>query len=130
MGAALGSYIVFGLVRLFGVKVLNLFYSREKLLSMKFLKDTERLSVWIFFIMLIPGTPKDFLSYFVGLTNMKFWVWMIISPIARIPVTIMATVGGSALGTQDYILAIGIFTLSVLVSVIGIFGYSRIRGAR
>lgn len=130
VGAALGSYIVFGLVRVFGVKILNLFYPREKLLDMNFLQDTERLSVWVFFIMLIPGTPKDFFSYFVGLTNMKFTVWMIISPIARIPVVIMATVGGNALGTQDYGLAVIVFALSVLISIIGLRVYKRIRESR
>ena len=127
IGAALGSYIVFGLVRVLGVKIFNLFYSREKLLSMKFLQDTERLSVWVFFIMLIPGTPKDFLSYFVALTRMKFWVWMIISPLARIPVVIMSTLGGSALGSGEYGFAIVVFVLSICVSVFGLWIYKQIR---
>ncbi|MGI6105934.1 MAG: TVP38/TMEM64 family protein [Raoultibacter sp.] len=130
VGAALGSYIVFALVRVFGVRVFNLFYPREKLLAMKFLQDTERLSVWMFFIMLIPGTPKDFLSYFAGLTNMKFSTWLVISPIARIPVVIMATLGGNALGTQDYTLALVVFVISVLISVIGLAAYNRIRKSR
>lgn len=124
IGAALGSYIVFGIVRTVGVRAFNVFYPHEKLLQLSFLKDTKRLGVWIFFIMLIPGTPKDFLSYFVGLTDIKFRNWALISPLARIPVIVMATVGGDALGTQNYGFALLIFSLSIAISAVGILSYN------
>lgn len=127
IGAALGSYVVFLLVRTVGVKIFNLFYPREKLLSLGFLKNTEKLSVWVFFIMLIPGTPKDFISYFVGLTNIKFRTWLVISPLARIPVVLMSTLGGNALGTQDYHLALIVFAVTVLISAGGLIAYNFIQ---
>lgn len=124
VGATLGSFVVFLLVRILGVKVLDLFYPREKLLEFKFLQNEERLNVWVFFIMLVPGTPKDFFSYFVGLTKMKFSSWMFISPLARIPSILIAVVGGNALGTQDYLFAVGVFIATALVSVIGLVSYT------
>lgn len=126
LGATIGSLIVFLLVRGIGVKVLDLFYPREKLLSLKFLQDEKRLEVWVFFIMMIPGTPKDFFSYFVGLTNMKLSHWMIISPIARIPSMLIAVVGGNALGAQNYMFAVGVFAITALISLAGITGYTVI----
>lgn len=126
IGATLGSFVVFLLVRTVGIKVLDLFYPREKLLEFKFLQNEKRLNVWVFFIMLIPGTPKDFFSYFVGLTKMKFSTWMIISPIARIPSLLIGVVGGDALGTQDYVFAIGVFLATAVISAIGLTAYTII----
>lgn len=126
IGATFGSLVVFLLVRTIGVKVLDLFYPREKLLEFGFLQNEKRLNVWVFFIMLIPGTPKDFFSYFVGLTKMKLSTWMIISPLARIPSILIAVVGGNALGTQDYVFAVGVFVVTALMSVIGLTTYTVI----
>lgn len=123
-GAVVGSLVVFLLVRKVGIKVLDLFYPREKLLSLNFLKDEKRLEVWVFFIMFVPGTPKDFFSYFVGLTNIKLSTWLLISATARIPNILISTVGGNSLGNQDYLFAIIVFLITVVISAVGLSVYT------
>lgn len=126
IGAIVGSLVVFLLVRKIGVKVLDLFYPHEKLLSLNFLKDEKRLGVWVFFIMLVPGTPKDFFSYFVGLTTIKLSTWLLISATARIPNILISTVGGNSLGNQDYLFAVAVFVATVIISAAGLSFYTLV----
>lgn len=125
-GSVLGSIIIYGFTRRFGVKMVEAFISREKLDSLKFIHNSRKLELLIFFLFLIPGTPKDVITYFIGLTPMKLKTFLVLSTIARIPSVISSTMGGNAMGLQDYRLAIIVFAITVLVSSIGLLIYTRI----
>lgn len=125
LGSFLGSVVVFQLVRRFGVKVVELFFSREKILSLRFLRNERRLAVVLFFLFMIPGTPKDLLSYVAGLTNLKFSSWLLIASVGRIPSVITSTIGGDALGSQQYLVAIVVFAVTIVLSGLGLLYYHR-----
>ena len=76
--------------------------------------------------MFIPGTPKDLLSYFAGLTDIKMGRWLLITTVARIPSVITSTVGGNAVGEQNYLFAILVFAGTLAVSALGLLIYQRI----
>ena len=63
IGGTLGSLLVICLVRRFGVPMAELFFSREKLQSVRFLKSSSRRALLFLLIFMIPGTPKDLLCY-------------------------------------------------------------------
>ena len=65
-----GSMLVFFLVRRYGMKLVSVFFSPEKLQSVRFLKTSTKKDVLFLLIFMIPGTPKDLLCYFAGLTDM------------------------------------------------------------
>lgn len=123
VGNFLGAAAVFALVRTFGIRLLELFYSREKILSLNFLQNTKRVDLIVFLIYFLPGTPKDLISYFVGLTKMKWSTWLFIATVGRLPSVITSTLGGDALGTREYRFAILVFSITLAVSVIGWFFY-------
>ncbi|MBP3706746.1 MAG: GNAT family N-acetyltransferase [Clostridia bacterium] len=123
IGMAAGSMLVFALVRTIGVRLIELFFSIEKIRSLKFLQKTRRLNVIVFVLFFLPGTPKDLIAYFVGLTNMKWQVWAFISIFARIPSIITSTIGGNALGVKKYTDAIIVFAITIIISGIGAFLY-------
>lgn len=126
IGITLGSATVFALVRTLGVKLVEVFFSVEKIRSLRFLRESRKRNMLTFILMFIPGTPKDLLSYFVGLTDMKLGEWLVITTIARIPSVVTSTVGGSALAEQNYLTAAVVFAVTAVVSVIGILIYNRI----
>ena len=126
VGIALGSAAVFLLVRTLGVKLVEVFFSVEKIRTMRFLRESRKRNTLTFILMFIPGTPKDLLSYFVGLTDMKLSEWLIITTIARIPSVVTSTVGGSALAEQNYLIAAIVFAVTGIISIIGILVYNRI----
>ena len=125
-GAALGSTIVFLFTRRFGIKMVEAFISREKLYSLKFIKSSKRLDLLIFILFFIPGTPKDILTYFVGLTPIKLSTFLLITTVARIPSVITSTLTGNALGVERYTLAVIVFVITLIGSALGALWYMRI----
>jgi uncharacterized membrane protein YdjX (TVP38/TMEM64 family) len=126
VGAAIGSTIVFLFVKQLGIKLVEAFISREKIYSMRFLKESKKLNLLLFIVFFIPGTPKDVITYFIGLTPMKLTTFLIISSIARIPSVITSTITGDALGTQNYMLAVIVFVITAIISLIGAIVYNKI----
>lgn len=130
IGIALGSAAIFLLVRTLGVKLVEVFFSVEKIRSMRFLRDARKRNTLTFAVMLIPGTPKDLISYFVGLTDMKLHEWIVITTVARIPSIVTSTLGGNALAEQNYLFAVIVFVITAAISIVGILVYNKINRRR
>lgn len=124
--ASVGSVVVFALVRRFGVKLVEVFFSLEKLRSLRFLRASKRRDMLFMFVFMLPGTPKDLLCYFAGLTDIKFGVWLLICSLGRIPSVVTSTVGGHALGQEQYLAAVLVFAITFAISGLGLFVYNRI----
>ena len=124
-GITLGSIIIFMFVRKFGHYFVEIFIKKETLEKLSFLKNPRKLNALTFIIFAVPGTPKDLLTYTVGLTDMDIKTWAIISFIARIPSVITSTYAGASLGEKDYTRTIIIFTVTLLISFIGILIYNK-----
>ncbi len=128
--AAIGSIMVFALVRKFGVKLFEVFFPIEKLRSLRFLRQSKRRDLLFLIVFMIPGTPKDLLCYFAGLTDIRFGVWLIICSLGRVPSIITSTLGGSALGTEKYLLAAVVFGATLILSAGGLAIYKKIGSAK
>ena len=126
IGAAIGSAIIFLFIKRFGIKAVEAFISRDKINSLKFIKDSKRLDLLVFILFFIPGTPKDIITYFIGLTPMTLRTFLIISSIARIPSVISSTIGGNAIGMKNYTFALLVFAVTAVISIIGIIIYNKI----
>lgn len=122
-GILLGSLVIFLLVRKFGVKMVQVFFKDKEIKRLAFLKDPKKSMVLTFVLMTVPGTPKDLLSYFVGLTPVKLWQWLLIVLVARIPSLVTSTVSGAAAGEENYVLAGVVFAVTVLLSIGGLVYY-------
>ncbi len=125
LGITIGGILIFLLVRKFGMKLVEVFFPAEKIRSLKFLQNEKRLNLLAFIIFAIPGTPKDLLSYFVGLTPMKLSTWLLITSVARLPSIVSSTWGGSALNQEKYIQAVIVFGATLLISGIGYVAYQK-----
>lgn len=126
IGAAIGSALIFLLTKKLGVKMVEAFISREKINELKFINTEKKRNLFLFISFFIPGTPKDLLTYFVGLTPVKLHTFLLITTFARIPSVITSTIGGSALGMQDYTFAVIVFAVTVVISGLGLLLYRHI----
>lgn len=126
VGILLGSWIIFMLVRKFGVKMVEVFFSKDKIAQVGFLNNQKKAKVLAFLLMLIPGTPKDFLSYFAGLTRLDLKQWLVIVCTARLPSVLTSTLTGAAAGEKQYVLAVILLALTGLISIAGILHYRYI----
>lgn len=127
IGMTIGGVLVFLFVRRFGVRAVEIFFSRQRLDSVRFLHNTKRLYAVTLAVFLLPGTPKDLLSYAVGLTPIPFSHWLLITSICRLPSIATSTFGGSALGTGKPLQAVLIFLATMLISLTGLAVYRRIQ---
>ena len=126
LGTLIGGVLVFLLVRRFGAQAVEVFFDLEKFRSLRFFHDRRRLTFWVFLVFFLPGTPKDVLCYFVGLTDMRLRTWILVSAVARIPSIITSTVGGSALGMGEYAFAAIAFLAALAISGLGLLAYRAI----
>lgn len=123
VGICLGSTIVIFLTQKFGRKFVNLFYSDKKIDEIKLFKNEKKLGGLLFLIFLIPGTPKDIVTYVVGLTKVKISTYLLITSLARTPSIVISTIAGSAFAESKYNMAILFFGLSALTGAIGFLIY-------
>lgn len=123
-GVAIASCLVFLLTRKFGVKLVEVFISREKINQLRFLNTAKKRDLLIFLIFFIPGTPKDLLTYFVGLTEIRMGAFLAISLVARIPSIVTSTFGGHLLGEGEYALAVVVYAATAVISFLGMMGYN------
>lgn len=126
LGATAGSVLVFFLVRRFGVRLVETFFPKRDIQSLRFLQVSRRRTVLYLVVFMLPGTPKDLLCYFAGLTDIRFPVMLLICSLGRLPSVITSTLGGDALGTESYVLAVVVFAATLVVSVAGLLLYDRI----
>lgn len=123
-GVAVASSLVFMLTKKYGIRMVELFFPVHKINELKFINSEKRLNMTVFLLFFIPGTPKDLLTYFVGLTRMKLGEFLMITMIARIPSIVSSTVGGNMLSNENYIGAVILFAVTGAVSLSGILLYN------
>ena len=125
-GFLIGSWLVYILVKKFGVKLVEVFFSAEKIRKFSFLQNPQKTQTLAFILMLIPGTPKDFLSYFAGLTQLSLNSWLLIVAVGRLPSLITSTATGAAAGQENYVLSAAMLGITLLLTVAGIFYYRHV----
>ncbi|MEA4911830.1 MAG: VTT domain-containing protein [Oscillospiraceae bacterium] len=125
LGTVLGVAVVLLFVRRFGMKAVEVFYSRDRINSLSFIRDEKRLDALLFFLYLIPGTPKDAITYFAGLTPITTGRFLLLTTLARLPAIVTSTLSGDALIAEDYATAAALFIALSAVSIVGAVVYAR-----
>lgn len=126
VASAVGSSLVYWAVRRWGWKVMGLFFTREQFERFSWLKDARKLELIMLVIFLIPGTPKDFLTYFAGLTRMRFGAVLAIATVGRIPSIVISTVAASAFGAGEYGIMVVSMVIAVLLAGLGAIAYGSL----
>lgn len=128
LGETIGGMLVFLFVRKFGVQAVETFFSLEKMHSLRFLRNPRKRDILFFVLFLLPGTPKDLLCYFGGLTDIPTLIWLGIQSVGRLPSILTSTLGGSALGEEKYAVAAVVLAVTAFCSGIGLLLYRHISG--
>lgn len=123
IGCAVGSGIVFLLVRKFGRKIIKWFVNDSEMDKLEKVINSPRWKWILTIIFLVPGTPKDVIGYFAGLTKLKFHEWMLIATLGRLPAIILTVMGGSAIFDSDIKFAVIIIAVIVVLMALGAIGY-------
>lgn len=128
LGMVIGSMTVFCLVKQFGMPLIEVFFSEEKTESLKFLRNGKNTKLIVFLLYLIPGAPKDLLTYGVGLTNISAFSMLFIAAVGRFPTILLTCMGGDVLEEKRYGAFIAVIAVIAVLSLTGAFIYRRLSG--
>ena len=123
LGSLLGSFLIILAVRTWGMKLVKLFVTENQLASMRFFKDTKKRDATIFLLFLLPGTPKDALTYLCGLVPMRSWQYLLLTTLARAPSILFSTMGGHLLGEEEYRRAVLILGITLALTLAAALAY-------
>ncbi|MFZ2088803.1 MAG: TVP38/TMEM64 family protein [Desulfobaccales bacterium] len=101
IGLTLGSTAAFLLGRWLEKRFVTRVVSRETMQRFDFLMEHQGALV-AFILFLIPGFPKDYLSFILGLSPMDLRVFWVISIIGRLPGTLLLTLQGAQVYEGNY----------------------------
>ena len=125
--SGLATSAIYWATRRWGWKLVGLFFDRSLFDRFSWLKSAKRLELIMLVVFLIPGTPKDFLTYFAGLTNMRFMPVVLIATFGRIPSIVTSTITASAVGSGNWPLVVCTLVASALLLAVGGLMYRRLR---
>ena len=122
LGLTLGSLAAFLLGRLLEKRFVTRVVSPETMQRFDFLMERQGALV-AFILFLIPGFPKDYLSFILGLSPMDLWVFLVICTIGRLPGTLMLTLQGAQVYKGNY--WISLILVGICVALAALTYYFR-----
>lgn len=114
IGAIIGTTISFYLAKLLGSEAMHLFFGEEKVKEYQRRLNSGRGLLIAFLIYLIPGVPKDLVSYAAGISEMRFRPFLLAATIGRSPAMLGSLLVGHFFGKQNYTAMI-IVTVAVIL---------------
>lgn len=123
IGVFLSSVLIFFAVRKFGHRLALVLMDSRTVRRLSFLRDNKKMELILFVLYFLPGTPKDILTYFAGLTKINPTVFLLICTFGRIPSVITSTMAGSALVESNYKTTLLIFAVTGALALVGYLIY-------
>ncbi len=101
VGLTLGSFLAFSLSRFFGRPLTDKFVDAKTMERFDYLLLHKGLFL-VFLLFLIPGFPKDYLCYILGLGHLTTLEFLAIATTGRLLGTTLLTLGGTFLRNHEY----------------------------
>jgi uncharacterized membrane protein YdjX (TVP38/TMEM64 family) len=120
IGLTIGSWIAFLLAHVFGLPLVERIVEPETLRKYDYVLQHKGVFI-VFFLFLIPGIPKDFLCYILGLSHMRLWTFLIISTVGRLFGTIMLSAFGSFARNNQFIPLVALLVITGLFLIVAYF---------
>jgi len=110
IGLTFGTLFCFWVGRMWGEPLIRPWLSEHHWEKMNFILEAEG-AVICFILYLIPGFPKDIISYLFGISPMPFWIFAVVSTVGRLPGTWISSYFGAHVGQQQYFYAAAFIAL-------------------
>jgi uncharacterized membrane protein YdjX (TVP38/TMEM64 family) len=112
IGLTVGTLFCFWVGRKWGEPLVRPWLSEHHWNQMNFILEAEG-AIICFILYLIPGFPKDIVSYLFGISPMPFWLFAVVSTVARIPGTWISSYFGAHVAERQYIYAIAFMAIVI-----------------
>lgn len=126
VGCVLSSMVVYELVHKLGAPFVRSMVGEKQLLKFRQFELSGKFGVTVFILFLIPGFPKDVLTYIVPLSDMNFRTFLLLSTISRTPGVIISTYAAAGLADGNIVTSVIIFVVAALIAIIVLLLRNRI----
>lgn len=126
VGCVLSSMVVYELVHKLGVPFVRSMVGEKQLLKFRQFELSGKFGVTVFILFLIPGFPKDVLTYIVPLSDMNLRTFLLLSTIGRTPGVIISTYAAAGLADGNIVTSVIIFVVAALIAIIVLLLRNRI----
>ncbi len=124
-GIVCGTALIYVLVQKLGKSFVEKIIDSKQFQKFKFLQNPVKRDTFMFFLMFIPGTPKDLLTYFAPFTGISLLRVLSIAAVARIPSIVTSTYVGSSFVQGNHLKSIIIYAVVGVISLLGILVYNK-----
>ena len=125
IGLTIGSWIAFMLARFLGEPLLEKVVKKEVFEKFEHFMEHKGLLV-SFLLFLIPGFPKDYLCYIMGVSLIPTGTFIMISTAGRLLGTIMLTITGAFVGNGQYIFLTVILSLGIAIFIVTYYYHDKL----
>lgn len=102
IGAAIGSLITYWLAYVLGTDAIRLIFGEEKVRNYVHKLNSGKALTIVFFLYLVPGLPKDIVSYIAGISDVDWKTFLLVSTLGRSPGVLGSLLIGSFWSTKNY----------------------------
>ena len=113
-GAVMGTGLSFLLAKLLGRDFLHIFFGEEKMSYYIERLNSKQAYTIVFFLYLIPGLPKDMISYAAGASEMRFKPFLLLSAVGRLPGMVGCLLMGTMVENGNYTGVVIVAVLAVI----------------
>ncbi|MRR18342.1 MAG: TVP38/TMEM64 family protein, partial [Deltaproteobacteria bacterium] len=117
IGLTIGSWLAFILAHFFGEPLLEKVVKKEVFEKFDDFMEHKGLLV-SFLLFLIPGFPKDYLCYIMGVSRMPVLTFIIVSTVGRFFGTMLLSISGNMAQEEHYVLLAIVVLGAILVSLL------------
>ena len=114
-GALLSTMFVYWLVQKLGTPFVSKIVpagTREKL---DFITRTSKIDIIVFIVFLIPGIPKDFVTYIISLTDVRPSHFFLFSTLGRVPGVIASVYIGSSFAEGNWVVLVVFIAIALVI---------------
>jgi uncharacterized membrane protein YdjX (TVP38/TMEM64 family) len=121
IGLTAGTLACFAVGRRWGEPLVRPWLSERHWNRMSFVIEAEG-AILCFILYLIPGFPKDIISYLFGISPMPFWVFAVVSTLGRLPGTWISSFFGASVAERQYSYAVA-FIAGIIALCLPLYYY-------
>ena len=117
-GALIGVTISFYIAKFLGKDFLEIVFDADKIENYRRKLNSGKGLLIVLLIYLLPGVPKDLVSYAAGISDMRFRPFLLVSTIGRSPGMLGSLLLGHFFSERNYtaIAVLAVITVIILVS--------------
>lgn len=130
LGVIAGTTVAYYLAKWVGIPFVRLFIKKNYFAKYAFFQDEKKIALGVFVVYLIVGLPVDTATYLVPTLKIKFWKFLFLSTVARIPKIISSTIVGHYLVEDNLIVSLIVFFGTALISVIAVILFHFINNSK